>query len=196
MAKRAKKNEEKVTESSERLSLEETWPADEKPEPEPEPEPWNGNSYDPNAIPAESTANPENMSATPVTDSLLGLSSDGPFIAPAEQTAAPKRTRKPREVTPIRLAGVAETRIKRLREQSKGRIAMLEVQLKGEAEALQDAIGRVLATYPAAVQGVLKALGVIDTSYPSLEDAELQEQAEQASAEAEQSFSEENELPF
>jgi len=127
----------------------------------------------------ESVAHPDNLGP----ELELGVSSDGPFVAPKqEQPEPPKRTRKPREVTAGRLVGVAETRIRRLKEQSKGRLAMPEVQIRGESAQLRENVGRVLESYPRAVQVALKALGVIDQGdeYRALEDVEAQEKVADA----------------
>lgn len=129
----------------------------------------------------ESVAHPDSLGP----ELELGVSSDGPFVAPVvapAQEHAPKRTRKPREVTAGRLVGVAETRIRRLQEQSKGRLAMLEVQIKGESAQLRENIGRVLENYPRAVQVALKALGVIDQGdeFRALDDAATQEKVAEA----------------
>lgn len=125
----------------------------------------------------ESVAHPDSLGP----ELELGVSSDGPFVAPAQEQA-PKRTRRPRAVTAGRLVGVAETRIRRLQELSKGRLAMLEVQIKGESAQLRENIGRVLESYPRAVQVALKALGVIDQGdeFRALDDAATQEKVAEA----------------
>lgn len=127
----------------------------------------------------ESVAHPDSLGP----ELELGVSSDGPFVAPKqEQPEPPKRTRRPRAVTAGRLVGVAETRIRRLQELSKGRLAMLEAQIKGESAQLRENVGRVLETYPRAVHVALKALGVIDQDqeFRALEDVEAQEKVAEA----------------
>jgi hypothetical protein len=134
VGKPKEKIEDVDLENRERLSLAETWPADE---------------YDPNAIPPESVAHPDNLGPSPITPEQMGV------------TEEPKRQRKPRELTPLKLAAVAETRIKRLREQAAQRRDMLRRQLDGELVAERQAMQRLLSEYPRDVIDALVVLKVI-----------------------------------
>lgn len=93
---------------SERLSLEETWPAEQAADIEATGTPID-EAYDPDVIPPQSTAHPDNQrpyyNASSVellekqTDMKIGLSNAGPFIAPADAApeSKPPSTRKPKE---------------------------------------------------------------------------------------------------
>ncbi len=100
MGSRKKSNTASLVEGgeqpSERLSLEETWPADHGlpvPVAEVEEDGTVVSDYDPNETPSESTAHPDNMAvhqhtADAVAYGQIGLSNSGPFIATAEQVQA------------------------------------------------------------------------------------------------------------